>query len=1125
MGSRPMRNVGIATTVVTLLLLATAVPGDAQEGPDFEPQGGLTPSEPVTANKAAGSSLAQSDPTLLARTDSAPARVMIKLDYDPVATYQGGVDGLPATSPTVTGEPLTGDSQAEQEYGAFIDDQVAAFVAELQRQVPEARVGTRFDVVYGGVSAVVPANRLRDVAAMQGVVAVQENKLNQPLTDSSPDFIGAPTIYDQLGGAPNAGEGVILGNLDTGIWPEHPSFADLGNLDAPPAPPGGGSRECNYGDNPLTPATDVFACQDKLIGGAHFTDDYDVAFGDDPFAGTARDGNGHGTHTSSTSAGNPVDDVTVLGINRGDIHGIAPGAWVMEYKVCGPQGCLDSDTTAAVEQSILDGVDVINYSISGGTQPFNDSTELAFLDAYAAGVFVSASAGNEGPGAGTANHLSPWTTSVAASSQLREFGSDLSLTAGNGDTLSVHGATVTQGVDTAAPVVLASAVPGYGDAFCGQPPPPGLFAGQIVACQRGGGVARTLKGFNVQAGGGVGVVIYNTNLADAETDNHFLPAIHLYDGSQFLTFMQGHTGVTGSWPDGQKADLQGDVMTSFSSRGPAGQFIKPDLTAPGVQILAGNTPWPGDPAEGQGPAGEMFQAIAGTSMSSPHVAGSGLLLAALHPEWTPGQIRSALMTSATTDVVEQDRTTPANPFDMGSGRIDLSQAGAVPLTFDETADRFFALGADPVNAVNLNIPSINAPVMPGQVTATRTATNISGRRQTFTVSVDQPASGSITVQPRRFTLRPGQAITLNITVEAPVPGDQQFGAIHIAGRRGDPELHLPVAFVPQQGDVNLVQSCSPSSIQQRATSACTVAATNNSFSDTTVDLFTEVGRGLRVAGTDGGRQTGPRTAELTNVALAGRQPGVPSVDPGSLAGYIPLDAFGVTPIAVGDEQIVNLDTPVFTYAGQTWDRLGVDSNGYIVVGGATAEDNNCCNLPTGPDPARPNNVLAPFWTDLDGTGADGILATVLTDGTNSWIVVEYRVNFFGTNDLQTFEVWIGINGDEDITYAYNPANMPTDPGMPFLVGAENILGQGDMEAVVPTEDLRVTSTDAVPGDTASYIVFVQGRDLGTWPVTSTMVADGVPGSTVVTSDVTVVPRQPPRGATTTVASGGGVVRF
>ena len=160
-----------------------------------------------------------------------------------------------------------------------------------------------------------------------------------------------------------------------------------------------------------------------------------------------------------------------------------------------------------------------------------------------------------------------------------------------------------------------------------------------------------------------------------------------------------------------------------------------------------------------------------------------------------------------------------------------------------------------------------------------------------------------------------------------------------------------------------------------------------------------------------------RHAERTDVPLAGAQPGVPDVVSGELFGYIPLEDFGVDPEPIGDEEIINFGTPAFEFAGQEWTEVGVDSNGYLIVGGGEAEDNNCCNLPTGPDPARPNNVLAPFWTDLDGTGAPGILAGVLADGDDRWLVFEYQVNVFG-NDLRTFQVWIGLNGAEDITYAY-----------------------------------------------------------------------------------------------------------
>jgi hypothetical protein len=242
------------------------------------------------------------------------------------------------------------------------------------------------------------------------------------------------------------------------------------------------------------------------------------------------------------------------------------------------------------------------------------------------------------------------------------------------------------------------------------------------------------------------------------------------------------------------------------------------------------------------------------------------------------------------------------------------------------------------------------------------------------------------------------------------------------------------------------------------------------------------------------------------VTLAGADPGVPSVDPGALFGLLPLADFGVTPDPIGDEEIINYNVPPYMYNGVTYNVLGVDSNGYVIAGGGSSEDNNCCEIPGGPDPAPPNNMMAPFWTDLDGTEADGIYAAVLSDGPVAWIVIEYKVHVFGTTSDEHFQVWIGINGEQDITYAYDPANLPGDPaGQDFLVGAENSEGEGDMEAVLPTEDLRVTSTDPTPGDSASYQIVARGNQVGSQTVRTQMVASTVPGVTVVTTKLTVLP--------------------
>ena len=287
-----------------------------------------------------------------------------------------------------------------------------------------------------------------------------------------------------------------------------------------------------------------------------------------------------------------------------------------------------------------------------------------------------------------------------------------------------------------------------------------------------------------------------------------------------------------------------------------------------------------------------------------------------------------------------------------------------------------------------------------------------------------------------------------------------------------------------------------------------MTATNASFDPAVVDLDTALDTELVAVSATGATITRPRALEVRGATLDGAELGVPSVDPGAgPAGYLPLDLFGIAPIAIGDEEFINFNVPAYEYNGQTYTSIGVNSNGYLVVGGGTSEDNNCCNLPAGPDPSPPNNVLAPFWTDLDGTGAAGILAGTLNDGVSTWLVVEHRVNVFGTTDTRAFQTWIGVNGVQDISYAYDPADLPSDPaGQDFLVGAENAAGEGDMVATLPTGDLVVTSTDPTPGASLQYTFTVRGVETGNGTVTTQMRTPAVPGVTVVSSAVQVTRR-------------------
>jgi len=259
MSSIAPRGLALITAFVLPVAFLTVAGASGAAAPAAAPAadpGGLTgtavaPADRVEGYKAASSAMAKSTPGLLKRTDSTLVPVMIKLDQDSMASYGGGVDGLAPTSPSVTGKSLNPKSKAGRAYDAYLAENEQALVASLKRVAPRASVGSSYRVVYGGVSAVVPANKVKDILAIDGVVAVQADELAQPLTDASAEFLNAGGVYTKLGGTANAGKGVIYGNIDSGVWPEHPSFADQGTLAAPPAKADGTPRACDFGDRSL----------------------------------------------------------------------------------------------------------------------------------------------------------------------------------------------------------------------------------------------------------------------------------------------------------------------------------------------------------------------------------------------------------------------------------------------------------------------------------------------------------------------------------------------------------------------------------------------------------------------------------------------------------------------------------------------------------------------------------------------------------------------------------------------------------------------------------------------------------------------------------------------------------
>jgi len=1151
------RRLGLAVIAALLVGVLIAAAGSASPS-KFKSGAPVTVDSTIVAAKSTSGSLAQTDPALLGRTDTTPINVMIKYDYDATASYAGGVFGLAATSPAVTGKKLKDNRDAVKAYEDHTTKVSKGIGADIQKAVPKAKLRRSFQTVYGGVEAQVPANTVADLLKVPGVAAVQQDSLNHPLDDNTA-FLGATNVWPSLGGSATAGSNVIVGVIDTGIWPEHPMLSPAGV-----SAPAGGLRGC--GD--FATGSDVahlgpaFTCNDKLIGAYAVTDTYMAVVGSNgqEFCNNStgvcspRDSEGHGTHTLTTAAGDCVASAQLYGAERGPVCGIAPGAHVIAYRVCLAGGCFSSDSVAAVQQAIADGVNVINFSISGGAQPYSDPVEVAFLDAMNAGISVNASAGNSGPGAGTSDHGGPWVTTVGASTGPRQFGSVLHLTADGGASMDIPGVTLTNGISSATPVVLAESLPGE-DAKCQATLGAGTATGKIVMCMRGTN-GRVDKGRRVLAGGASGMILYNAVKQDQESDNHYLPTIHV-DGpdTDLLAFVNGHTHVMAKWAQGTALPGLADMMASFSSRGPTGDWIKPDVTAPGVQVLAGTTPQPDQTTADNGPPGNLYMAIAGTSMSSPHATGVSALVKAAHPDWTPMEIKSALMTSSVQSVVKEDGVTPADPFDMGAGSIRADRAVNPTLVFDENYADFLAAANDTLHRIDLNMASVDATTMTGWITTKRVATNVSGHDQDLEVSTQAPDGVQIIVTDRksknphkdgkpanllksdkRIHLKKNGTTDIWITISAPeVVNGQYFGRITLDPKKpGSNPVTIPVAFVKRQGVVTLTHECAPTTFPQKTGVAhCSATVANFGSLEANVGLTVtnlDKGKGLdftniSAPGSSIRKNDGVQWSGILSPALPPTVDSIADVTGGGPAGgYLPLPLVTGTNVVIpgGDEAITNLTVPTFYYGGEAYDKIGVVSNGYIVLGGGASADVNY--LPqTFPDPARPNNVVAPFWTDLNtdsGSGGGGtVLVNTLTDTVHNWIVVDFeKVKNYSNSTTHTGEIWIQYGGpsDEGITVDYGPGPYVStsgggnagagDPGSAMNWGAENRDGSSGKNLPSAPADSSEWSPSLSPptaGGTATVTYDASSKRAGTYKTIAGMTSDVTPGTTQVVQTLIV----------------------
>ena len=728
-------------------------------------------------------------------------RYIVQLTDPPLASYRGGIVGLAATNPAATGAvKLDPSSPASKAYLEYLAGKQSAVLAALATTLGRTATPTyTYRYAYNGFALALTEQEAGVLRNIAGVAAVRKDFVRYVQTDAGPAWIGAPGVWNGSStGAFGAtkGESVVVGVIDTGINHDHPSFADVG---------GDGYNHRNprghfYGVcDPLTGAP---FCNDKLIGVWDFT------------GTTPLDDNQHGSHTASTSAGNVLDaslNAPTITVTR-PISGVAPHANLITYKACIAAGCLGASLTAAIDQATADAVDVINYSIGGGpSNPWGDSDSEGFLGARDAGIFVAASAGNDGPRPETVGSPAnaPWLLSVGASTHNRAFVNSLtSLSGGGAAPASMVGRSLT-GPFGPAPIVYAG---DYGYPLCGDGPaaptgeaainpfPPGTFDGEIVVCDRGT-YGRVEKASNVAEGGAGGFVLANDQASGGSLvgDAYPIPGVGLsyVNGVTLKAWLASGTGHTASIA-GTTADTaaaNGDVMASFSSRGPnkpVPGIIKPDITAPGVDILAAvHTTNPLSPPE--------FGVLSGTSMSSPHMAGTAALMRALHGNWTPAEIQSALVSTAkSAGIRKEDGLRPADAFDMGGGRVDLTQAGKAGLTLDvATADFTTAnpeTGGDPSS---LNLATLGEDDCDGTCTWTRTVTSRAGAPTTWKAVTSGPRELRFTVSPAQFTLVPNATQTLTITADVRklAVGQWNFGEVRLVPAGGAvPETRLPVAL-------------------------------------------------------------------------------------------------------------------------------------------------------------------------------------------------------------------------------------------------------------------------------------------------------------------------------------------
>ncbi|CAO2841682.1 unnamed protein product [Amaranthus hypochondriacus] len=646
-----------------------------------------------------------------------------------------------------------------------------------------------YDSAYSGFSATLTPSEAELLRQNDAVLGVYEDSIYTLHTTRTPEFLGLDVAGEGLAAGDHVDTSdVIIGVLDTGIWPESSSFDDSG---LPPVPTRWKGK-CESG-----PEFHPSVCNKKLIGARAFSHGYKMASGgflstDDIVS--PRDTDGHGTHTASTAAGSHVAHASLLGYASGTARGMAARARIAAYKVCFETGCFGSDILAGIDKAVSDGVDVLSLSLGGGSAPyFRDTIAIGAFSAMEKGIFVSCSAGNSGPTKASLANTAPWIMTVGAGTLDRDFPAFATL--GNGKKFTGVSLYSGKGMGKKSVGLVYGGNSGRRNGSSNICMPgsldPRLVRGKVVICDRGVN-PRVEKGDVVKEAGGVGMILANTAASGEElvADSHLIPAVAvgMKVGDEIRKYVKqaGRKATAVLSFGGTVLNVRpSPVVAAFSSRGPnlvTPEIMKPDVIGPGVNILAA---W----SEIAGPTGldkdtrkTQFNILSGTSMSCPHISGLAALLKAAHPEWSPSAIKSALMTSAYNhdnllnplrDAADGSLSTP---WAHGAGHVDPHKAMSPGLVYDISVDDYIAflcsLDYTPLHRQiiakrpnitcsrklpdpgQLNYPSFSVLFGKSRVMRyTRELTNVGAARALYQVKVDAPSSVGVKVRPSTLVFR------------------------------------------------------------------------------------------------------------------------------------------------------------------------------------------------------------------------------------------------------------------------------------------------------------------------------------------------------------------------------------